>query len=935
MRMDIQRRFVLAALLLPLSIAIVTNAYAQAGAAEVVEFYNPNLDHYFITSNAVEAAAIDNGGAGPDWSRTGNRFKTGGNTAVCRFYGSQSPGPNSHFYTADAGECASLRQLQMSTPASQKRWNFESLDFQTTVPVGGACPAGTTPVFRAYNNGFARNVDSNHRISSSQAAIQQVVARGWSNEGVVMCAVNSAGNPVEVTISSGTLLLVPGESRDVYVTITPRNGFTGSVSLVVSGLPAGVSQQLSSGAATVGPDAVSIALRFIVSGSALATVNPGIVSVNGRSSGGSSSLATLALGIAAPGDAVARRLGAVAAVEERCRELSRQSLPPTAFLQGVAAFMATRPEYQASGVDLETLSAWGRFVDGRLHIVAANREPSSLALGGDEPNVGLKAGAELPAATKARLLHSFGPNFEGQTPVDEMRGYLNGKGWTVRAGPEGSAEVAMLKGTSGDGFFYFNTHGGRGEVADPSEPDGKMYSIQTSTLVSADAEQTFDSDIQAFRLVHFTARNGEQIRIFGIPVMADWDTRYGITYRFVDAYMRFTNASVVMINACFSSRNSAFVNAFLRQGAGVYLGWSEKLSAGTAYKSAPYFVDRMLGANQHSDKESPPQRAFPYDLVLQDMAKKGLDTDPPTGGKLQATRRTGLLYPPIFAPSIRYVRMDEFEELLTLVGEFGADQPKVTVGGTEIAPKSWSPADIVIPLPRTGAGANGDVIVEVRGVKSNARQLTEWSIPLKYSWINAYDTLGHKFEGTGKIRYRADVGGYRLLPAETPKYIARGGAPTKDSALPVTASGAHTDNGCTSTLSGTGNYVSPAALNGVPGTVLAGGFRIAGDTKQAALGMAFGALTSPHTMTLAGRDCSGAFPIAATMGLLDGITNLPVDQSDTPVQFQLWALQFTLDAQFAMPALSRSYSDFGGTIIVSWTAVPAQTPPRDTEDAGK
>ena len=933
--MAIQRRFVLAALLLSISIAVVTGAYAQAGAADVVEFFNPNLDHYFITANAVEATAIDNGGAGPGWSRTGNSFKAGGDTAVCRFYGSQSPGPNSHFYTADAGECASLKQLQASTPASQKRWNFESLDFQAIAPVGGACPAGTTPVFRAYNNGFARNVDSNHRITSSRAAIQQVVARGWSNEGVVMCAVAGAGNPVEVTISSGTLLLVPGESRDVYITITPRNGFTGSVALVVSGLPVGVSQQLSSGDVLVGPDAVSIALRFIVSGSAPATVNPGIVSVNGRTSGGSGSLATLALGIATPGDPVARRLGAVAAVEERCRELSRQSLSPAAFLQGVAAFMATRPEYQASGVDQETLTAWGRFVDGRVHIVAANREPSPLVSSGDERAPGLKAGAELPAATKARLLHSFGPNFEGQTPVDQMRGYLNGKGWTVRAGPDGAADVDMLKGTSGDGFFYLNTHGGRGEVADPSEPDGKMYSIQTSTLVSADAEKALDSDIQALRLVHFTARNGDQIRILGIPVMADWDTRYGITYRFVDAYMRFTNASVVMINACFSSRNSAFVNAFLRQGAGLYLGWSEKLSASTAYQSAPYFVDRMLGANQYSDKESPPQRAFPYDLVLQDMAKKGLDTDSSTGAKLQATKRTGLPYPPIFAPSIRYVRMDEYQELLTLVGEFGADQPKVTVGGTEIAPKSWSPADIVVPLPRTGAGASGDVIVEVRGVKSNARQLSEWSIPLKYSWIDAYGTTGHKFEGTGKIRYRADVGGYRLVPAEAPKYIARGGAPTKDSALPITASGSHTDGDCTRTLSGSGNYVSPAFLNGVPGTVLASGFRIAGDTKQAALGMGFGAITSPHTMTLTGRGCSGVFPIAATMALLDGVANLLADQSDMPSQFPLPALQFTLDAQFGMPALSRSYPDVGGTINVSWTAVPAQTPPRDTADAGK
>ena len=166
---------------------IALNGGAVPGA-DVVEFYNTALDNYFITADAVEAAAIDNGSAGPGWTRTGEKFGAGGSIAVCRFYGSQSPGPNSHFYTAAAEECAALKQLQATTPASQKRWNFESLDFSTKVPAGAVCPAATVPVYRAYNNGFARGIDSNHRITASLAAIQQVVARGWSSEGVVMCA---------------------------------------------------------------------------------------------------------------------------------------------------------------------------------------------------------------------------------------------------------------------------------------------------------------------------------------------------------------------------------------------------------------------------------------------------------------------------------------------------------------------------------------------------------------------------------------------------------------------------------------------------------------------------------------------------------------------------------------------------------------------------
>lgn len=161
---------------------------AAAADGTVVEFYNGTLDHYFITASPDEAAAIDLGAAGPGWTRTGATFGAGGDAAACRFYGSLSPGPNSHFYTINPTECHALRFLQVTTPASEKRWNFENYGFTSNRPIGGGCPAGTAPVYRAYNNGFARGIDSNHRITSDPAGIQQVVARGWVSEGIVMCA---------------------------------------------------------------------------------------------------------------------------------------------------------------------------------------------------------------------------------------------------------------------------------------------------------------------------------------------------------------------------------------------------------------------------------------------------------------------------------------------------------------------------------------------------------------------------------------------------------------------------------------------------------------------------------------------------------------------------------------------------------------------------
>ena len=62
------------------------------------------------------------------------------------------------------------------------------LDFSTAQLVGAACAPGTVPVYLAYNNGAARGIDSNHRITTNRTSIEQVAARGWIDEGIAMCA---------------------------------------------------------------------------------------------------------------------------------------------------------------------------------------------------------------------------------------------------------------------------------------------------------------------------------------------------------------------------------------------------------------------------------------------------------------------------------------------------------------------------------------------------------------------------------------------------------------------------------------------------------------------------------------------------------------------------------------------------------------------------
>ncbi len=912
---------------------------AQGTPVDVVEYYHAGLDHYFVSALPAEVAALDSGTL-KGWGRTGLTFKAhdapaAGTSPVCRFYIPPGQG-DSHFYSASPAECA---EVAAKFPA----FSYESPSvMHVGVPdaATGACPAGWTAVYRLWNN----RADSNHRYTTDRSARADMIARGYlaegyGPEGVAMCALGT-DRSLRVESSAHSLYLLPGATSDIYVTVTPAPGDVGTVTLDVAGVPPGVAHTLLPPTLDVSAGARAAILRLAVASTAPASGSESAITVTGRNHAGDAAAATISLAVAPTGDPVATRLEALAAVAQRASELHAQKLPVAEFLQAIAAYMSTHPAYAKAGIDIATGSAWGWFRDGLPHIVAAGFDPGASPARRSAAPPAPRSGAELPFAAQARLLHPFQENFAGQAHMDDMRSYLRSRGWNVVATLEGDATVTRLMGTQGDGFFYINSHAGRIEVDDAAEPEGKIYAVWTASLVDRDLATTFKADIDALRLVPMTARNG-RVTPYPTPLGEKeyWhtDTRYAFTYRFVRQYMSFVNESVAFINACFSSRNQPFIDAFHAKGAGVYLGWTDYVNGnGAAFTAPAYFVDRMVGANRYPAKETPPQRPFPYDLVLKDMAKKGLDVDKLTGGRLVASAKAGLPFPPIFAPSIRSVRVDEYAQTLTLAGDFGQERPKVTVDGVELGLNSWSATEIEATLPLKGAGSHGDVVVEVRGVKSNARQLTEWSIPLTYQWLDAADYRGVKLDGFGRVRYRADVAGYRLAPGEPLRYPLRGGPPTRDSALTVTAAGSYSESDCTVTVSGTGVYESPAG--GVPATVLAAGFKVDGKTLDGGLGLAFGSAagSSPHIATLSGKGCpNDSYPFAATFGFLNGISSLPTDQSDQPSLYDITAILYTLNSTYTMPAVNTKKTDFGGTIVVSWPAVGAMAAPRNTDDSGK
>ena len=156
-------------------------------AKAVVEFHNALLDHYFITWLPDEIGLLDAGTAIKGWSRTGRTFGTFAGpaaqaTEICRIYIVPGKG-DSHFFGRGAKECG-------DTMAAHPDFVLEDAAFMAMrLPTAGACPFGTTPVYRVFSN----RLDANHRYTTDRTVRAQMVAKGWIAEGdgpdrVVMCA---------------------------------------------------------------------------------------------------------------------------------------------------------------------------------------------------------------------------------------------------------------------------------------------------------------------------------------------------------------------------------------------------------------------------------------------------------------------------------------------------------------------------------------------------------------------------------------------------------------------------------------------------------------------------------------------------------------------------------------------------------------------------
>ena len=551
--------------------------------------------------------------------------------------------------------------------------------------------------------------------------------------------------------------------------------------------------------------------------------------------------------------AVEERLRVIDAAETLLEALLASGVAGSGLNEALATGLRPLPGVAATGVDTATSMAWARFSDGRLLIIGDNRprgpvidslltppSPSEIATPPARtvqgarrlsvsatrptdllPNIAAEAEtSELPTSPHVRLLHSFGKNFDQlQQPIQDMAEWFEAHGYQVRKGQEGDARVATLRNISGDGFFYFNTHGGGG-----LDRNGrKLYAMGSSTLVTPSNERLPEiaADLAADRLVYMTAPNGETVDGEAVS-----DTRYAVTRFFVEEYWSFAENSIVFVNVCHSAVAHDDIHAFIfemhRAGAGVYLGWSGSVSATGGFRAVRYFVDRLLGANEFQP-ESPKQRPFAWPLVLQDMAAKGYTLDgqaqliarPAT----QSGARVGLL-----SPSIRalWVAPPFLGNDLYIEGSFGTRPGRVTIedggGPVELAIKEWTPEGIIAAIPLSGSGSIGDVVVHVDDHASNPRRLHRFTGTAVYELTDAGSL---KKTAEMELNTRLDPADMRFAPGEAPSRLPSWGSGHASSAAEARfrASGSYTRSSgtCTVTTTYSGGGSVATETSGTPG----------------------------------------------------------------------------------------------------------------------
>jgi len=449
--------------------------------------------------------------------------------------------------------------------------------------------------------------------------------------------------------------------------------------------------------------------------------------------------------------------------------------------QLLVTWLKARPEFE----EADTLggNVWAYFLDGRVAMFVPDQLNDGRHDGGRiiaEPvkggrkktltEVGRTSGQ--PGSNQVKLFHGHGEGFFDYRPLLKSIFSMSKTQYKDKVTLE-EATIENLKNTNDLGVFFISTHGGMG-LKKPKKDNNRLFGLWTTDTTSLESERTYGADLNSNYLVYMHALYNNGVK--------EW--HYGFTEYYVrnHAYMNFAENALVYIDACHSigPNADALKESMVKKAKGekaTYIGWTNVSDNYAGEAAAAFVFDRMLGTNMDIDahdgaiaSEDPEQRPFDFGAIFKNMRNFTVDGYPVgvsrSGGSLayHSTHVTET----ILTPSIEYITVDEYESKMYIKGLFGdynSSDLIVTVGGGTIPAEYFDKNILQCDLPTTGSRSVGDVIVSIRGNKSNVVPLTEWIIPLDFE----KDEMEIKLKGRLNLRIRGDVHPYRSKPGEAPK----------------------------------------------------------------------------------------------------------------------------------------------------------------------
>lgn len=495
-----------------------------------------------------------------------------------------------------------------------------------------------------------------------------------------------------------------------------------------------------------------------------------------------------------------RRSDVTALVAYHYEELLQQNHP--APWEALRAFALQQPEFSDAGYG--DGSFWARFTDGRMFVYYANWTPAPLGDGGDGGDNGLAPTAvaapglaaapaaapprreqaaaagdapvpEVPASRRALYLKLEHEDFSyADGLIGRMQAALAPHGWVV-AESDRVLTVESLKRAQGQGFVFLNTH-----ASTYPDGSGSSYGIMTEDFADWVGEVANKDDLDEGVLLYSRSR-GDILQ--EIARQVHWrdakHPRYTASQKFVRKYMHFAPHSLVVLMMCNSGspQAAAMRQAFLDRGAGTVMVWQGPANP-MGYPTVEALIDRMTGANKpvrmpdNSILQPPaePNRAFEHKDVADFLDRLGLLDQPAIDGNGStriAFEGEGFQ---LFHPVITALTPTGRNRMI-VHGAFGTvPQPSITIDGTAVAVDRWaddgSRIEVTLPTgPSDPPGSKGKVVVEVAGLKSNARMLTSWRGGVSYRYEELYGAEPDVFRNVGiaHLHIRYDGHGVRTV----------------------------------------------------------------------------------------------------------------------------------------------------------------------------